>query len=67
MLHNAYKVTFEESILQIIQDDDACRRMVKEESGKPRADGMRARRTLHDFAESYYLAQLSCVQKVSTL
>ncbi|KAL9677507.1 hypothetical protein QQ045_005739 [Rhodiola kirilowii] len=62
----AMKGTIEEQMLHFLQDDDACRRMVTQESGKPSADGIRPRRTLHDFAESYYLAQLSCVRKTPT-
>lgn len=45
-----------------LQDADGCRRFLKGEYGKPDCEGPRTRRTLHDFAESNYLSQLSFVR-----
>ncbi|KAL4562118.1 hypothetical protein LXL04_034312 [Taraxacum kok-saghyz] len=52
--------TIEEQMLNFLQDTDECRKVLKEEHVN---EGPRARRTLHDFAESNYLAQLSFVRK----
>ncbi|XP_023758632.1 F-box protein At3g54460 [Lactuca sativa] len=52
--------TIEEQMLKFLQDTDECRKLLKEENVH---EGPRARRTLHDFAESNYLAQLSFVRK----
>ncbi|KVI00736.1 F-box protein At3g54460 isoform X2 [Cynara cardunculus var. scolymus] len=54
--------TIEEQMLKFLQDTDECRKFLKEEYVH---EGARARRTLHDFAESNYLAQLSFVRKIS--
>ena len=53
--------------LVIFQDADVCRRFLKEEFGKPYGEGVRAHRTLHDFAESDYLAHLSFVRTNSKM
>ncbi|GFZ02580.1 SNF2 domain-containing protein [Actinidia rufa] len=42
-------------------DADECRLFMKEEFGKPDHEGSRPHHTLHDFAESNYLAHLSFV------
>ncbi|KAL3537685.1 hypothetical protein ACH5RR_001051 [Cinchona calisaya] len=55
--------TIEEQMLKFLQDADQCRRLFKEEFGKHDSDGARVHRTLHDFAESNYLAQLSFVRR----
>lgn len=47
------------------QDADLCKKFLKEESGKVEREGSRSHRTLHDFAESNYLAELSFVRKVT--
>ena len=49
-------------MLHVSQDADECRRLLKEEYGKPDREGPRAHRTLHDFAESNYLSQISFVR-----
>ncbi|TXG49092.1 hypothetical protein EZV62_024967 [Acer yangbiense] len=46
-------------------DADMCRKFLKEESGKHDREGARPHRTLHDFAESNYLARLSFVRTYS--
>ena len=51
----------------ILQDADECRRFLKEEFGKPYSEGVRAHRSLHDFAESNYLAHLSFVRTNSKM
>lgn len=55
--------TIEEQMLKFLQDTDERRELLKEQSVN---EGARARRTLHDFAESNYLAQLTFVRKIST-
>ncbi|KAK6228659.1 hypothetical protein SCA6_000999 [Theobroma cacao] len=57
--------TIEEQMLEFLQDADACRKFLKEESQRPDREGSRTRRTLHDFAESNYLARLSFVHRNS--
>lgn len=54
--------TIEEQMLKFLQlqDTDECGELLKEEYVH---EGARARRTLHDFAESNYLSQLSFVRK----
>lgn len=52
--------TIEEQMLKFLQDTDERRELLKEEYVH---EGARARRTLHDFAESNYIAQLSFVRK----
>ncbi|KAI3445132.1 hypothetical protein Pfo_001797 [Paulownia fortunei] len=54
--------TIEEQMLKFLQDGDECRRLLKEEFGTSDRDGARSFRTLHDFAESNYLAHLSFVR-----
>ncbi|KAF5742450.1 hypothetical protein HS088_TW09G00498 [Tripterygium wilfordii] len=54
--------TIEEQMVGFLQDANECRRLLKEEFGKPDNEGARTRRTLHDFAESNYLAHLSFVR-----
>ncbi|KAJ4969788.1 hypothetical protein NE237_002887 [Protea cynaroides] len=51
--------TIEEQMLNFLQDSDECRRTLSEEFGRTDREGARAHRTLHDFAESNYLARLS--------
>lgn len=58
----AMRGTIEEQMLEFLQDADQCRRFLKEESVKPDREPMRVRRTLHDFAESNYLSELSFVR-----
>lgn len=48
----------------LLQDADECRKLVKEETGKHDRESSRARRSLHDFAESNYLTQLGFVRTV---
>ncbi|KAL3537690.1 hypothetical protein ACH5RR_001056 [Cinchona calisaya] len=55
--------TIEEQMLKFLQDADQCKRLFKEEFGKHDSDGARVHRTLHDFAESNYVAQLSFVRR----
>ncbi|CBI40154.3 unnamed protein product, partial [Vitis vinifera] len=47
----AMRGTIEEQMLEFLQDADECRRFLKEEFGKPYSEGVRAHRSLHDFAE----------------
>ncbi|GLT88566.1 hypothetical protein SLE2022_065860 [Rubroshorea leprosula] len=54
--------TIEEQMLQFLQDADACRKLLKEESQNPDREGARICRTLHDFAENNYLSRLSFVR-----
>ncbi|KAJ0101488.1 hypothetical protein Patl1_05383 [Pistacia atlantica] len=58
----AMRGTIEEQMLEFLQDTDKCRRFLKEDFGKPDREGTRSHRTLHDLAESNYLAQLSFVR-----
>lgn len=44
------------------QDSNACRKMVNKGASSTDNEGARPHRSLHDFAESSYLAQLSFVQ-----
>ncbi|XP_074572735.1 F-box protein At3g54460 [Curcuma longa] len=53
--------TIEEQMVKFLQDFSACGRTLKQEVGKDEYEGTRAHRTVHDFAESNYLAQLSFV------
>ncbi|GAV80317.1 SNF2_N domain-containing protein/Helicase_C domain-containing protein/zf-CW domain-containing protein [Cephalotus follicularis] len=58
----AMRGTIEEQMVEFLQDADECRRLLKEEFRNPDHEGARNHhRTLHDFAESNYLAQLSFV------
>ncbi|XP_022764767.1 F-box protein At3g54460 [Durio zibethinus] len=61
----AMRGTIEEQMLEFLQDADACRKILKEESQRPGHEGARNCRTLHDFAESNYLARLSFVRRYS--
>ncbi|KAL5730111.1 hypothetical protein ACHQM5_002978 [Ranunculus cassubicifolius] len=58
----AMRGTIEEQMLNFLKDADGSRQTVKEEFQKTEREGPRAHRTLHDFAESNYLAQLSFVK-----
>lgn len=51
--------------IQLLQEADEGRRLLKEEYGKLGHDGARAPRTLHDFAESNYLTRLNFVRTSS--
>ncbi|PPE01665.1 hypothetical protein GOBAR_DD01321 [Gossypium barbadense] len=54
-----------ESMALLAADADACRKFLKEESQRSGHDGSRPCRTLHDFAESNYLARLSFAHRNS--
>nr|XP_043610124.1 F-box protein At3g54460 [Erigeron canadensis] len=56
--------TIEEQMMKFLQDTEESRELLKEECVH---EGARARRTLHDFAESNYLAQLSFVRTISNV
>ncbi|XP_042505070.1 F-box protein At3g54460-like [Macadamia integrifolia] len=58
----AMRGTIEEQMLNFLRDADECRRTLSEEFGRTDREGARAHRTLHDFAESNYLAQISFVR-----
>lgn len=57
--------TIEEQMLKFLQNADECRRFLKEESGKFDRVGTRVHRTLHDYAESNYLAKLCFARTIS--
>lgn len=57
----AMRGTVEEQMLQFLQDADERRWLLKEEFKNPDQEGSRPQRTLHDFAESSYLAHLRFV------
>ncbi|XP_047319824.1 F-box protein At3g54460 [Impatiens glandulifera] len=57
----AMRGTIEEQMLNFLQDADKCRMVLKEDFGNPCMDGARSHRTLHDIAESNYLAKLNFV------
>ncbi|KAA0034755.1 hypothetical protein IC582_022678 [Cucumis melo] len=59
--------TIEEQMIQFLQDTDECKRLMKEEFGKPDYEGPRAHRSLHDFAGSNYLSQLKFVRTKPTM
>lgn len=61
----AMRGTIEEQMMEFLQDADACRKFLKEESQRSGHDGSRPCRTLHDFAESNYLARLSFAHRNS--
>lgn len=61
----AMRGTVEEQMLQFLQDADDRRWLLKEEFGNSDLDGCRPQRTLHDFAESNYLAHLRFVHTSS--
>ncbi|XP_051123001.1 F-box protein At3g54460 isoform X2 [Andrographis paniculata] len=54
--------TIEEQMLKFLQDGEECRRLLNAEIGENDHDGTRPFRTLHDFAESNYLAHLGFVR-----
>lgn len=54
--------TIEEQMLEFLQDGNVYRRTLKQEISNSDHGGTRPPRTLHDFAESNYLAQLSFVR-----
>ncbi|XP_039128353.1 LOW QUALITY PROTEIN: F-box protein At3g54460 [Dioscorea cayenensis subsp. rotundata] len=54
--------TIEEQMVAFLQDIDLCQRALKQEFSKADGGVTRPHRTLHDFAESNYLAQLSFVR-----
>lgn len=57
----AMRGTIEEQMLKLLQDSNACRKIVDKGTGSSDNEGGRSHRSLHDFAESSYLAQLSSV------
>ncbi|KAL6616710.1 hypothetical protein ACP70R_038980 [Stipagrostis hirtigluma subsp. patula] len=57
----AMRGTIEEQMLKLLQDSNACRRMVNKGPTGTDNEGGRSHRSLHDFAESSYLAQLRFV------
>ncbi|XP_031373189.1 F-box protein At3g54460 isoform X1 [Punica granatum] len=57
----AMRGTIEQQMLELLQDDDSCRRFLKEEVGRSDHERTRAHRSLHDFAGSNYLSHLKCV------
>ncbi|KAK9125078.1 hypothetical protein Scep_013924 [Stephania cephalantha] len=59
----AMRGTIEEQMLEFLKDPDQCRRTLKGEFGNGNGEGARTLRTLHDFAGSNYLAQISFVRK----
>ncbi|KAE8657571.1 Detected protein of confused Function [Hibiscus syriacus] len=61
----AMRVTIEEQMMKFLQDADACREILKEGSQRLGHEGSRPCRTLHDFAESNYLARLGFVHRNS--
>ncbi|XP_006646686.1 F-box protein At3g54460 [Oryza brachyantha] len=58
----AMRGTIEEQMLKLLQDSNACRQMVNKGTSGTDNEGARPHRSLHDFAESSYLAQLSFVK-----
>uniref|UniRef100_A0A0E0JTP3 F-box protein n=1 Tax=Oryza punctata TaxID=4537 RepID=A0A0E0JTP3_ORYPU len=58
----AMRGTIEEQMLKLLQDSNACRQMVNKGTSSTDNEGARPHRSLHDFAESSYLAQLSFVK-----
>ncbi|KAM3290230.1 F-box protein [Capsicum chacoense] len=57
--------TIEEQMMKFLQEADEGRTLLKDEGCKLGHDGARAPRTLHDFAESNYLAHLNFVRTSS--
>ncbi|OEL37723.1 F-box protein [Dichanthelium oligosanthes] len=57
----AMRGTIEEQMLKLLQDSSACRKMVNKGTSGIENEGGRPHRSLHDFAESTYLAQLCFV------
>uniref|UniRef100_A0A453GN31 Uncharacterized protein n=1 Tax=Aegilops tauschii subsp. strangulata TaxID=200361 RepID=A0A453GN31_AEGTS len=62
----AMRGTIEEQMLQLLQDSSACRNMVNKGAGGTENEGARPHRSLHDFAESSYLAKLTFVKGSNT-
>ncbi|PIA48159.1 hypothetical protein AQUCO_01400621v1 [Aquilegia coerulea] len=58
----AMRGTIEEQMLNFLKDSNGRRQTLKEEFGRTDHEGTRPHRTLHDFAERNYLAQLSFVR-----
>ncbi|KAK1669928.1 hypothetical protein QYE76_058087 [Lolium multiflorum] len=58
----AMRGTIEEQMIKLLQDSSACRKMVNKGAGSTDNEGARPHRSLHDFAESSYLAKLSFVK-----
>ncbi|KAJ3676248.1 hypothetical protein LUZ60_003660 [Juncus effusus] len=58
----AMRGTIEEQMLEFLQDPNARIRLLKQEIVKGENEPIRAHKTLHDFAESNYLARLSFVR-----
>ncbi|XP_057807863.1 F-box protein At3g54460 [Salvia miltiorrhiza] len=60
----AMRGTIEEQMLRFLQDGNGCGELLKEEFGTNDIDldGARSLKTLHDFAESNYLAHLGFVR-----
>ncbi|XP_077250709.1 SNF2 domain-containing protein / helicase domain-containing protein / F-box family protein [Tasmannia lanceolata] len=54
--------TIEEQMVEFLQDANEFRRNLKQDFCRSDREGARAHRTLHDFAESNYLAQLGFVR-----
>nr|CAB3475463.1 unnamed protein product [Digitaria exilis] len=57
----AMRGTIEEQMLKLLQDSSACRNIVNKVTNSTENEGGRPHRSLHDFAESSYLAQLRFV------
>ncbi|KAK3166516.1 hypothetical protein QOZ80_1AG0046780 [Eleusine coracana subsp. coracana] len=57
----AMRGTIEEQMLKLLQDSIACRKIVNKGTSSTDNEGGRTHRSLHDFAESSYLAQLRFV------
>ncbi|KAH9623700.1 hypothetical protein KSS87_016982 [Heliosperma pusillum] len=55
--------TIEEQMLKFLQNGDECRRLLDEDNENTYHEGARAHKSLHDFAENYYLTRLSMVRK----
>ncbi|GLJ49570.1 hypothetical protein SUGI_1051320 [Cryptomeria japonica] len=58
----AMRGTIEEQMLEFLQDPVEHRRAIKDYIPNLNQEGQKCQRTLHDFAESNYLAQLSFVR-----
>lgn len=58
----AMRGTIEEQMLKLLQDSNACRKLINKGASSTDNEGARPHRSLHDFAESSYLEQLSFVQ-----
>lgn len=67
VVYSALSVSSCNTLQFLLQDADECRKLLKEETGKHDRESSRARRSLHDFAESNYLTQLGFVRTVPRL